>query len=173
MSWQMAVVGALGVAQYQAQGSIGKYNQAVQNRSAQVAEQEAQAIEQQKAFDLAQFDKEFRKLEGETKVSFAKSGVVQGSGTSYRIEMANAKEAQLQKNIINYNANIATSRKLEEANFARISGQIARNAARLAQISTIAQTGTSLLSMSQGSSPKPTSQTYTGGLQTYGGGYSF
>ena len=37
---------------------------------------------------------------------------------------------------------------MEEANFARISGQIARNQARLAQIGTIAQTGTSLLAMS-------------------------
>ena len=40
---------------------------------------------------------------------------------------------------------------MEEANFARISGQIARNEAKMAQIGTIASTGTSLLSMSQGS----------------------
>ena len=36
----MAVVGAIGAAQYQQQGAIGKYNQAVANRNAQVAEQE-------------------------------------------------------------------------------------------------------------------------------------
>ena len=41
MSWQMAVVGAIGAAQYQQQGAIGKYNQAVANRNAVVAEQEA------------------------------------------------------------------------------------------------------------------------------------
>jgi len=150
MSWQMAVVGALGAAQVQQQGAIGKYNQAVQNRNALVAEQEAVQIEKQKEFDIAQFDKKFQQLEGETKVNLAKSGVVQGSGTAYRIAMANALEAELQKNIIEYNAKVAADKKMEEANFARISGQLARQQARLAQISTIATTGTSLLTMSKG-----------------------
>ena len=36
MSWQMAVVGAIGAAQYQQQGAIGKYNQAVANRNAKL-----------------------------------------------------------------------------------------------------------------------------------------
>jgi hypothetical protein len=150
MSWQMAVVGALGAAQVQQQGAIGKYNQAVQNRNALVAEQEAVQIEKQKEFDIAQFDKKFQQLEGETKVNLAKSGVVQGSGTAYRIAMANAREAELQKNIIEYNAKVAADKKMEEANFARISGQLAKQQARLAQISTIATTGTSLLTMSKG-----------------------
>ena len=150
MSWQMAVVGALGAAQVQQQGAIGKYNQAVQNRNALVAEQEAVQIEKQKEFDIAQFDKKFQQLEGETKVNLAKSGVVQGSGTAYRIAMANALEAELQKNIIEYNAKVASDKKMEEANFARISGQLAKQQARLAQISTIATTGTSLLTMSKG-----------------------
>ena len=150
MGWQMAVVGALGAAQYQQQGAIGKYNQDVQNRNVLVAEQEAVQIEKQKEFDIAQFDKKFQQLEGETKVNLAKSGVVQGSGTAYRIAMANALEAELQKNIIEYNAKVAADKKMEEANFARISGQLARQQARLAQISTIATTGTSLLTMSKG-----------------------
>jgi hypothetical protein len=150
MGWQMAVVGALGAAQVQQQGAIGKYNQAVQNRNALVAEQEAVQIEKQKEFDIAQFDKKFQQLEGETKVNLAKSGVVQGSGTAYRIAMANAREAELQKNIIEYNAKVASDKKMEEANFARISGQLAKQQARLAQISTIATTGTSLLTMSKG-----------------------
>jgi len=150
MSWQAAVVGALGVAQYQQQGAIGKYNQAVYNRQAQVAEQEAQAIEQQKEFDVAQFDKQFRKSEGEQQVAGAKSGIVQGTGTDYRIKMSNAVEAQLQRNIMEYNAKIGAARKREESNFARIQGQVVRQQARLAQIQTIAQTGTSLLSMSSG-----------------------
>jgi len=150
MSWQAAVVGAMGVAQYQQQGAIGKYNQAVANRSAQVAEQEAQAIEQQKEFDIAQFDKQFIKIEGEQAVAAAKANIVQGTGTDYRIRMQNAVEAQLQRNVMEYNAKIGAARKMEEANFSRIQGQIARQQAKLAQIQTIAQTGTSLLTMSQG-----------------------
>ena len=146
----MAVVGALGAAQYQQQGAIGKYNQDVQNRNALVAEQEAVQIEKQKEFDIAQFDKKFQQLEGETKVNLAKSGVVQGSGTAYRIAMANAREAELQKKIIEYNSKVAANKKMEEANFARISGQLAKQQARLAQIGTIASVGTSLLTMSKG-----------------------
>ena len=150
MSWQMAVVGALGAAQVQQQGAIGSYNQAVQDRKAAVLEQESAQIEKQTEFDIAQFDKQFQKLEGTTKVNLAKSGVVQGSGTSYRIQMQNAREAELQRNIMRYNSKVAADRKMEEANFAKISGQLAREQARLAQISTIATTGTSLLTMSEG-----------------------
>ena len=172
MSWQMAVVGAIGAVQYQQQGAIGKYNQAVNNRNAVVAEQEAALIEKQSEFDIARFDKDFRKLEGETKVALAKSGVVAGSGTAYKIAAANVREAVLQREIITYNSKVAQSRKIEQANFSRIQGNIARQQARLAQIGTIASTGTSLLRMSNfGSTPK--SDTFTGGLQSYGGGYSF
>ena len=154
MSWQAAVVGAVGVAQYQQQGAIGKYNQAVQNRKAAVLEQESKQIEKQTEFDIAQFDKKFVQLEGTTKTNLAKSGVVQGSGTAYRIQMQNAREAELQRNIMRYNSKVAANRKMEEASFARISGNLARQQAKLAQINTIASTGTSLLTMSSGSPTK-------------------
>ena len=142
------LVGALGVAQYQAQGKIGKYNQSVNERNAKVLEGQADQIEKKAEFDIAQFEKNFRKIEGETTVALAKSGVQVGTGSSYYIELSNAIEAELQKNLIEYNSKVAAANKMEEANFARISGTIARNEARLAQISTVAQTGTSLLAMS-------------------------
>ena len=142
------LVGALGVAQYQAQGKIGKYNQSVQERNAKVLEGQAEQIEKKAEFDIAQFEKNFRKIEGETTVALAKSGVQVGTGSSYYIELSNAIEAELQKNLIDYNSKVAVANKMEEANFARISGTIARNEARLAQISTVAQTGESLLAMS-------------------------
>ncbi len=172
MGFAQLAVGAIVAVQVAQQGAIGKYNQAVANRNALVAEQEAALIEKQSEFDIARFDKDFRKLEGETKVALAKSGVVAGSGTAYKIAAANAREAVLQREIITYNSKMAQSRKIEQANFARIQGNIARQQARLAQIGTIASTGTSLLRMSNfGSTPK--SNTFTGGLQSYGGGYSF
>ena len=140
-------VGVMGAAQYQAQGKIGKYNQSVQNRNAQVLEGQATQIEQKAEFDVAQFQKQFRKLEGETTVALAKSGVELGTGSAYNIELSNAYEARLQENLIKYNSQVAANNKMEEANFARISGTIARNEAKMAQISTVAQTGTSLLAM--------------------------
>ena len=162
MSWQTAVVAAIGGAQYQQQGAIGKYNQAVANRNAEVAEQEAALLEKQSVYDIAQFDRKFAAIQGETKVALAKSGVVAGSGTAYKIAAANAREAALQREIITYNSKVAQSRKIEQANFSRIQGNIARQQARLAQLQTISQTGTSLLSMSGGGGGgSPQSSTYT------------
>ncbi len=69
------------------------------------------------------------------------------SGSAYNIQLSNAYEAQLQENLIKYNSQVAVSNKMEEANFARISGQIARNQSKLAQIQTVAQTGSNIYSM--------------------------
>ena len=141
----------MGVAQYNAQGKIGKYNQSVNNRNAKVLENQAIQLEQKAEFDIAQFNKSFKKIEGSTKVATAKSGAVIDSGSAYYVALSNAYEAQLQRNLIEYNAKIAADNKREEATFAIIKGQIARNQAKLAQLGTIASTGTSLLTMNQGS----------------------
>jgi len=142
-----AVAITMGAAQYKAQGKIGKFNQSVANRNALTLENQAEQLESKKEFDIAQFQKEFRQLEGETTVALAKSGVELGSGSAYNIELSNAYEAKLQENLIEYNSKVAQSNKMEEANFARIRGTMARNNAKMAQINTIAQTGTSLLKM--------------------------
>ena len=69
-------VGALGVMQYQAQGKIGKYNQSVNERNAKVLEGQADQIEAKAEFDIAQFAKSFKKIEGETTVALAKSFLI-------------------------------------------------------------------------------------------------
>jgi histidine ammonia-lyase len=100
---------AMGAMQYKAQGAAGKYNQAVANRNAQVLEGQATQIEQKAEFDIAQFQKNFRKIEGETTVALAKSGVQLGTGSAYNIELSNAYEARLQENLIRYNSQVAAS----------------------------------------------------------------
>ena len=142
----MAVVGALGAAQYQQQGAIGKYNQSIQNRNAQIAEQEAAQMEKQLEFDIGKFNQQFEKLEGTQIVNTAKSGV-DFSGTAARIARANAEEAELQRQVMAYNTKIGQAQKFEEANFSRIQGSLARQQAKLAQIKTVSDTGTSLLKM--------------------------
>jgi len=141
---------AMGAAQYKAQGKIGKFNQSVANRNALILEGQADQLEAKAEFDIAQFQKDFRKMEGETKVALAKSGVVMDSGSAYNIQLSNAYEAKLQEQLIKYNSEVAVANKMEEANFARISGQMARNEAKLAQISTVAQTGSNIYSMMGG-----------------------
>ena len=135
---------ALGIVQA---GKIGAYNEAVLNRKAAVLEQEGELIAKQTEFDLAQFDKQFRKLEGQTKVALAKSGAVIGEGTGRRIEINNLKEAEIERNNIRYNSQIAQAKKFEEASFARINADIAKQQARFEQIRLGTQLGTSLLTM--------------------------
>lgn len=124
--------------------AVGKYNQAIQNRNAQVAEQEIELIEQQKEFDIAKFDKQFAQLQGSTKTNVLFSGA-ELSGSGLRILRANAEQAEVDKDIINYNSQVKESQKMEEANFARMQGTLARQQARAAEIGYYAQAGTSLL----------------------------
>jgi hypothetical protein len=139
--------GLMGVAQYQQQGAIGKFNQSVANRNAQVLLGQKDQIEAKAEFDIAQFQKQFKQLEGETRVSLATSGVELGTGSAYNIELSNAYEAKLQENLIRYNSQVAANNKQEEANFATIKGQMARQESKLAQINTIASTGSLLYGM--------------------------
>ena len=161
MGWQAAVVGAIGAATYKQQGTIGKFNEAVNNRNAKVLEAQAEQIDKKTEFDIARFDKSYQKLVGETEVAFAKSGVVSGTGTAYRIAAQNAREKYLQENIMRYNSQVAQQQKIEQANFARINAQMAREQAKLAQYQTIASTGTSLLNMSNFGTGTQTSNQYT------------
>ena len=141
MSWFSAVASVAAARQASA---AGKFNQAIQNRNAQIAEQEGELIEKQKEFDLATFDKKFAKFQGETKTKILNSGV-ELSGSGLRILRANAEQAEIEKDIIDYNAKIGQAKAFEEANFARMKGQVARNEARAAEIGYYAQAGTSLM----------------------------
>jgi len=141
MTWVTAIAS---VAAAQQASAAGRYNQAVQERNAKVKEQEAEQAEKQLDFDLARFDQQFVKLQGETKTAVLTSGA-ELSGSGLRILQYNAEQAEIEKNILDYNSKVEQSQKMEEANFARMSGQIAKNEARAAQIGYYAKAGESLL----------------------------
>jgi len=139
-----AVTAVTAVAAGRQASATGKFNQAIQERNAQVAEQEAQAIEQRTIYDIAQFDRKFAALQGQTKTAVLKSGAtLEGSGL--RILRANAEQAEIEKNMIEYNSKIGQSRAYEQANFARMQGDVARQQARSAEFGFYAQAGQSLL----------------------------
>ena len=141
MSWISAVASVAAARQASA---AGKYNQAVDNRNALVAEQEIEQQEKQNEFDLARFDQQFVQLQGQTKTAILTSGV-ELSGSGLNVMRYNAEQAVIEKDILTYNSKVAQSQKLEEANFARMSGQMARNEARAAEIGYYAQAGQSLM----------------------------
>jgi len=147
MSYTQAIVAGMTAVQVKQQSAIGKYNQRVANRNATIAEQEAGQIEKQADFDIARFDQRFRQSVGTVEVALAKSGVDITSGSGARVTEANALEAEMNKKITRYNADVGAANKMEEARFSRIQGEMARQQARLAQIQTVSQTGSSLLTM--------------------------
>ena len=128
--------------------ALGKYNQSVQNRNALVREQEAEAIKKQTEFDVARFDQQFEQLVGQTKVAVAKSGV-ERSGSALNISRYNAEQAEIQKDVMDYNSQVAQSQKMEQANFARMQGVIARREGEIAKLGYYAKAGESLLGMQQ------------------------
>ena len=129
--------------------ALGKYNQSVQNRNALIKEQEAEAIEKQNEFDIARFDQQFTKLQGETKTQILFSGA-ELSGSGLNVLRYNAQQAEIEKDILDYNSKVAQSQKIEQANFARIQGTIARREAKIAQLGYYAKAGESLMAMSGG-----------------------
>jgi hypothetical protein len=135
------------VAAAQQVGALGKYNQSVQNRNALVKEQEAEAIKKQTEFDIAKFDQQFKQLQGQTKTATLKSGV-ELSGTALNVLRYNTQQAEIQKSVMDYNSQVAQSQKMEDANFARIQGNIARREAKIAQLGYYAKAGQSLMTMS-------------------------
>ena len=124
--------------------ATGKYNQQIQNRNAQIAEQEAQAIQQQNEFTLARFEKQFAQLQGQTKTAILKSGA-ELSGSGLNILRYNTEQAEIDKDILDYNSKVEQYQKIEQANFARMQGTIARQEGRTAALGYYAQAGTSLL----------------------------
>tara|TARA_Y100000389_G_scaffold18148_1_gene15792 strand:- start:5498 stop:5995 length:498 start_codon:yes stop_codon:yes gene_type:complete len=160
MSWVSAVTSVAAARQASA---IGKYNQQIQNRNAQVVEQEAQQIQQQTEFDISRFDQQFAQLQGQTKTAILKSGA-ELSGSGLNVLRYNTEQAEIEKDILDYNSKVAQSKKIEEANFARMQGTIARQEGRAAAIgyygkaaTALAPYGKSLLSFGNSSSPDLTS----------------
>jgi hypothetical protein len=140
------------IVQAKQQDAVGKFNKSVYDRNAQIAEQEKAAIEKQTEYKLGQFNKDYERFVGRTTVSTAKAGVQQGTGTSLRIQMANAKEAELQRDVIQYEGDVAQARKFEEANFYRIQGDMAKTTGRMAAMGTLFKGATTFLQSGAGSS---------------------
>jgi len=141
----------LGVKQAIDQNAAGKYNQSIQNRNAELADQKAVQIEKQTEFDLQRFDQNFKQLQGQTTTRILKSGVELG-GTGIRVLRRNAEEAEVEKSTITYNSKVAQAQRREAGNMSRIQGQFARASGRAAAIGTLVSTGLTFAGSSAGKS---------------------
>jgi len=147
MGWQGALIGATAFAGYQQAGAMGKYNQSVANRNAVIKEQQNEILDSKLDLELSRFEKELQLLLSSQKVATASSGAVVGSGTAENIRISTLYDAEVDKDIANYNNEIAKARNLEEANLSRIQGVIAKQRAKMEQIKIVSDAGTSLLQM--------------------------
>jgi hypothetical protein len=141
----------LSVAQASQQSAAGKYNQSIQNRNAQIADQEAQQIEKQKEFDIERFDKNFSQLQGQTTTRILKSGA-DISGTGLRVLRNNAEQAEVERNVITYNSQVAAAQRREAGNLYRIQGQFAAQQGKQAAIGTLFRGATTFAGSSAGKS---------------------
>ena len=141
MGWVAPLVS---VAAAKQASTTGKFNQSIQERNALIYEQEKERLEGKLNFDLTRFDEKFRQLQGETTTKIVKSGA-ELSGSGLRIKRYNAEQAEIEKDIITFNSKVAQSKKMEQANFARMNGQLARMEARQAELGYYAQAGQSLM----------------------------
>ena len=123
--------------------AIGRFNQQVSERNAYIAAQRSKQIEQKLEFDLARFDDQFRRFQSKTTTNILARGV-ELSGSGLRILYSNAEQAELEKGIMEYNSKVEQAQKIEQANFARMQGSLARMQARQAQIGYLSEAGTSL-----------------------------
>jgi hypothetical protein len=139
------------VVQAKNQSATGKYNQSIQNRNAEIADQEAQQIEKQKEFDIARFDKNFAQLQSQTTTRILKSGAELG-GTGLKILRSNAEEAEVERNTITYNSQVAAGQRREAGNLYRIQGQFAAQTGKQAAISTLFKGATTFAGSSAGKS---------------------
>ena len=141
------IVGATAVMGITQAGAAGKFNQSVEERNALVQEQKNEILDSKLDLELSRFDKDLKLLIATQTVNTAKSGAVIGSGTAQNIKLSTLYTAEADKKIATYNNEIAKSRNLEEANFSRIRGQMARQRAKMEQISIASSVGSSLLTM--------------------------
>ena len=141
------IVGATAFAGFQQAGAAGKFNQSVEERNALVQEQKNEILDSKLDLELSRFDTDLKLLIASQTVNTAKSGAVIGTGTAQNIKLSTLYTAEADKKIATYNNEIAKSRNLEEANFSRIRGQMARQRAKMEQISIASSVGSSLLTM--------------------------
>ena len=110
-------------------------------------EQKTEILDSKLDLELSRFEKELQLLLSSQKVATASSGAVIGKGTAQNIKISTLYNAEVDKDIANYNNEIAKARNIEEANLSRIQGQVAKQRARMEQIKIVSDVGTSLLTM--------------------------
>jgi len=120
----------------QGAAKASNYNASLLERDAKVQEQNAeQGYKVFQQYDLPRFDYYAEKQQGAIEVSQAGSGVEIGTGSAYQIALENQIMIDTDRDMMQYNAEIARDQKLNaaimqraEANVERFRGKVAKKA---------------------------------------------
>ncbi len=121
------------------------YNAALRDRDAKIKEQEAKAgYAVYTKFDLPRFNDNADKLTGQIKTSYATSGV-ELSGTPLEVLFENELNLERDRDMLQYNAEVARDQKYNEAINTRAEADIERFRGNVARKVSYYQAGQSLL----------------------------
>lgn len=153
------------IAEGKAQFASARFNQQVAERNAKLAEQESQLILNQSEYAINQFRKQFDFLKSSAGNALRYNGFEASSGTGLKVQLAMAKEADVEISKRRYNANVESQRALNQAEELRLQGQMGMAMGRAARSASRVAAASSLLSgaakMSSILSPSPSAQPST------------
>jgi isopentenyl diphosphate isomerase/L-lactate dehydrogenase-like FMN-dependent dehydrogenase len=119
------VVGAIGASQAaSAAKATGIANQKGFERAAKVIEQQQEVVDAQFSNQVFQFNRTFKQNQANTEVLYLKSGV-DLDGTPEDVLAENARNAQYELNIMDYNNKLAKKKLDDDATMMRYRGEIA------------------------------------------------
>lgn len=104
---------------------VANYNAQLYEMDAVNAENEAIVVQQKAELEKSRFRREIARVQGDVRVGFAGGGVDLGSGTVIEILEQNKEQADIDENLIQYNANIEKANLQNQAGRSRFSGAAA------------------------------------------------
>jgi len=104
---------------------VARYNAQLYEMDAVNAENEAIVVQQKAELEKSRFRDQFEGVQGDVRVGFAGGGVDLSSGTVLEILEQNKEQADIDENLIQYNANIKKANLQNQAGRSRFQGAAA------------------------------------------------
>jgi len=121
------------------------YNTDINERNADVSEQQGEQLVFQEEQNIVDFRKQFDDLQAATSQAFRYNGWIASEGTPLKVALANAQEADEEIATRRYNAKVGRAELNEQATQERMQGQLNRMYGRAANIRGKARAAASLI----------------------------
>jgi len=133
------------VAQGNTQQAAYNFNADINERNAQVAEQQADQLVRREEQKIVDFQKDFRKFSDAQSQAFRYNGWIASEGTPLKVALASAQEAEEEIATRRYNAKVSAGQLEENATQERMQADLNRMYGKSASRAGKVDAGTSLL----------------------------